>query len=270
MVHVHAPSLEAEGHRLADVLDAELLSGRAAAAGAFGTERPASQTTVRGRQAAVPGEEPALVLDVRETGLTLRLGDGPEVRADSAALAGRKANAPDPMWRAVLAGEERVVDATAGLGADGFHLASRGAAVTMIERSRVVAALLEDALARARAGDLGADAAAAAGRVRLVVGDARHLLRGQLTHADRPGVVYLDPMFHGPGRRSLPPKGMALFRVLMGEDEDEAADLLVVAREAATRRVVVKRHLKAAPLAGAVPSGAIRGRSVRYDLYAPL
>ena len=42
-----------------------------------------------------------------------------------------------------------VVDATAGLGRDAFVLASLGCRVTLIERSPVVAALLQDGLARA-------------------------------------------------------------------------------------------------------------------------
>ena len=42
-----------------------------------------------------------------------------------------------------------VVDATAGLGRDAFVLASLGCKVTLIERSPVVAALLQDGLARA-------------------------------------------------------------------------------------------------------------------------
>src|SRR5712672_338078 len=44
-----------------------------------------------------------------------------------------------------------VVDATAGLGRDAFLLASVGAKVVLLERSREVHALLEDALGRARA-----------------------------------------------------------------------------------------------------------------------
>ena len=44
----------------------------------------------------------------------------------------------------------RVLDATAGLGRDAFVLASLGCAMTLIERQPLVAALLEDGLARAQ------------------------------------------------------------------------------------------------------------------------
>lgn len=212
----------------------------------------------------------ALVLAVGAGGLTLRLGDGPRVTAAADALARAPRQAPDPLWRAVLAGREAVVDATAGLGADGFHLAARGARVTMVERSPLLAALLEDALGRAAGGELGPAAEEAAGRVELVVGDARAVLRSGAVPPERLGVVYLDPMFPETGGRALPPKGMALLREVLGTDEDGAAELLAAAREAAGRRVVVKRHLRAEPLAGAAPSGSLRGRTVRFDVYAPL
>ena len=58
-----------------------------------------------------------------------------------------------------------------------------------------------------------------------------------------------------------------------GEDAltaEEEATLLAAARRAAGQRVVVKRPRKAEPLGGVQPSGSIEGRTVRYDLYAPL
>src|SRR5690606_8938845 len=57
-----------------------------------------------------------------------------------------------PLAKAVgLKGGEnpRVLDATAGLGRDAFVLACLGSVVTLVERSPVVAALLEDGLLRA-------------------------------------------------------------------------------------------------------------------------
>ena len=44
----------------------------------------------------------------------------------------------------------QVLDLTAGLGRDGFVLASLGASVSMLERHPIVFALLDDGLARAR------------------------------------------------------------------------------------------------------------------------
>ena len=63
-----------------------------------------------------------------------------------------------------------------------------------------------------------------------------------------------------PMRRSRP-----LVRALGGDDED-AGDLLHVARSVALQRVVVKRPTWAGPL-GSVPDLEYRGRAVRYDVY---
>jgi 16S rRNA (guanine1516-N2)-methyltransferase len=60
-------------------------------------------------------------------------------------------------------------------------------------------------------------------------------------------------------------KEMRLLRLLVGEQED-APDLLSVAREVATERVVVKRPVDAAPLAPG-PSASYAGKLIRYDVY---
>lgn len=209
----------------------------------------------------------AVVLEVGEDGLALRLAGGPVVRARTDLLTGPRSGGADPLYRAVLAGATDVIDATAGLGADAFHLAARGVTVTMVERSAVVAALLDDALVRAAAGAYGASARDSARNLTLVMGDARAVLPSV-----RAGVVLLDPMFPTSAKSATPKKGMRLFRELLhdspGLEEQEA--LLRAARMCATRRVVVKRSLRAAQLADVVPSGSLAGRTVRFDLYAPL
>lgn len=202
--------------------------------------------------------------------LAWRTLDGLEVTAAQDALQ-RPRPGRDLLWRAVLGGSARVVDATAGLGADSFHLAAKGAEVVMLERSPTLVALLEDALARAVAGELGESARVAAGRVSLRAGDARTLLSDGSLVGEAP-VVYLDPMFpqHQKSKRSLPGKGMALLRdSLTTTSVQEETELLNAALRAATRRVVVKRPLGAEPLAGSRPSGALTGTTTRYDIYAP-
>jgi len=162
-----------------------------------------------------------------------------------------------------------VVDATAGLGADSFHLAALGLRVTMLERVPQVAALLEDALARAAAGELGAAARASAANLVLHTGDAGAWLTARAAEGQRPAVVLLDPMYPKQSKAALPSKGMALFREMVGEDAD-APGLLEVALRSATRRVVVKRPIKAPYLGGLRPAGSLEGRTTRYDLYAPV
>ena len=163
----------------------------------------------------------------------------------------------------------QIVDATAGLGADSFHLAALGLRVLMVERVPEVAALLADALTRAGSGAYGEVARRAVTNLSLQDGDASTVL-AELAAAERnPAVVYLDPMYPGTKKSALPGKGMALFRALVGEDDD-AAQLLQVARRVASRRVVVQRPLKAPYLGGPEPTGSLKGSTTRYDLYAPL
>lgn len=155
-----------------------------------------------------------------------------------------------------------IADATAGLGQDAFVLASWGFEVHLIERVAPVAALLEDGIRRALAtGSL----RAAASRMTLHLGDAREQLY-RLPH--RPDVVYLDPMYPERGKRALKSRAIRGLRTLLGGDPD-ASSLLEVALATATRRVVVKRPLRAPALGGQNPSGAISGRTIRFDLYAP-
>lgn len=170
-----------------------------------------------------------------------------------------------PLARAlgIHRGVRSIVDATAGLGRDAVTLAACGCSVTAIERSAVLGALVQDGLERARK-TARAWMREIAERVTLVIGDARDTLRG-LSESDAPEAVYLDPMYPSQDKKSLAKKEMRICRRLVGDDAD-AGELLVLAREVATRRVVVKRHPKALPLAPKF-SAQIVGKQVRYDIY---
>lgn len=169
-----------------------------------------------------------------------------------------------PLFRAVGARGDaaNIVDATAGLGRDAFLLAARGFHVTAVERSPVLATLLEDGLARAARHP--STARQIGGRLRVVHADARDWLRA-LPEANTPDVVYLDPMY--PLRKSSALTGieMRILRELVGDDED-ATDLYEVARQVSRGRIVVKRMSDAPPLAGA-PARSYKGRTTRYDVY---
>ncbi len=160
-------------------------------------------------------------------------------------------------------GAGTVVDATAGLCRDAFLLACLGCRVTAIERSAVVAALVQDGLERARAQGK-PDLNDVLNRITLVVGDARETLAG-ITGSSAPDVVYLDPMYSQAGRSALAKKEMRILRRLLGDDPD-APRLLEAARNVASKRVVVKRHRHAPPLAE-MPALKFLGRAVRYDVY---
>lgn len=171
----------------------------------------------------------------------------------------------EPLARAVgLKGTAipSVLDATAGLGRDAFILATLGCRVAMIERSSLVAALVRDGLRRAAQVPSTREAAA---RLHLRVGDAVALMAA-LTEAERPEVVYLDPMYPHRGKSALVKKEMRMLRTVVGEDAD-APQLLAAALGTARRRVVVKRPRLAPPLPGPPPSHALTGSTTRFDVY---
>ena len=161
----------------------------------------------------------------------------------------------------------KVLDATAGLGKDAFVLATLGCNVQMLERSPVVHALLHDGLARAREASLSDDLELAQilARMHLLSADSQDYLV-QISEAERPDVIYLDPMFPDRQKAADVKKEMAAFHHLVGKDEDADA-LLEKALAVAVYRVVVKRPRKAPFIAKKTPSYQLEGKSSRYDIY---
>jgi len=156
-----------------------------------------------------------------------------------------------------------ILDATAGLGRDGFVLASLGCRVTMIERVPVIGALLEDGLRRAlrhpKIGSLVRE------RIRFVVGDSLKLM-GQLCLEWQPDTIYLDPMYPPRTKNAQVKKETRLLRIVAGNDADAPA-LLANALGFARKRVVVKRPKSAPPLEGPEPTLVLRDGNSRFDVY---
>jgi 16S rRNA (guanine1516-N2)-methyltransferase len=157
-------------------------------------------------------------------------------------------------------GTIRVVDATAGLGRDAFLLASIGAEVTLIERSKVMHKKLAMGLARAKAS--GGDIADIIDRMTLIHGCSIDLIPGLA-----PEIILIDPM-HPPRQNSaLVKKEMRQIREIVGTDEDSVR-LMEVALVSASKRVVLKWPKSSAPMDGIrPPSHQIIGKSTRYDVW---
>ncbi len=171
----------------------------------------------------------------------------------------------EPLARAVglRQGAVTVLDATAGLGRDASVLAALDCTVIAVERCAVLGALLRDGLARAEA-EGNVTLRDMVGRITLITDDARNVLR-RLADGNAPDVIYLDPMYPPTGKTALAKKEMRICRRLVGDDAD-AGELLEMARGVARRRVVVKRHARAVPLAPR-PTIQFSSKLVRYDVY---
>lgn len=155
----------------------------------------------------------------------------------------------------------QILDATAGLGRDAFVLASLGCQLTLMERQPIIAALLEDGLARAQQD---AQVWPIIERMQLLTGNA--IVQMQNWASPVPQVIYLDPMFPHRDKSALVKKEMRLFRPLVGDDQDAPA-LLAAALHLASHRVVVKRPRKAPIIEGPSPGFSLEGKSSRYDIY---
>ena len=168
----------------------------------------------------------------------------------------------EPIVKAIgLKGNEKwhVVDATPGLGRDAFVLVSVGCKVTMIERSPIVAALLEDGIRR-----LALSFPELASQMTLRHGNSAEVM--QYFSGESVDAIYLDPMFPHKKKSALVKKEMRLFQQLLGHDPDADA-LLPPALKLATHRVVVKRPNSADVLAGMKASMAIESKKHRFDVY---
>ncbi len=154
-----------------------------------------------------------------------------------------------------------IVDATAGMGEDGFVFACLGCQVTLVERSPIIAALLQDGLDRAA--DNSSTARIVQENMHLIVGDARKVLHS-LSHS--PYSIYLDPMYPHKTKSALNKKEMRMIRAIVGDDQDAGA-LFSTSLQYASNRVVVKRPKGAETVTSLSPSHQIEMKNSRFDVY---
>ena len=206
------------------------------------------------------------VLQMTEDGLALRAG-GQTVRGDFMKMLPRlrQANLQEEMLlRAARIRNAdhplRALDATAGLGEDALILAAGGFQVDLYENDPVIAALLRDALQRASEEEALKDIAA---RMTLHEADSIEAMK---TLAPVYDVIYLDPMFPAREKSALVKKKFQLLHELEKPCRDEEA-LLAAAMALRPLKLVVKRPLKGAYLAGRKPDYSLKGKAIRYDCF---
>ncbi len=213
-----------------------------------------------------------------KAGLVLRVADEPNwsdiiIDFNSATLGYRSARAGgknEAVAKAIGIKSKkflRVLDCTAGMGTDSFVMASVGAQVSMLERSPIIAALLEDALVRATQENLDV-----AKKLRLIQQDAISYLsdnQGSEKTEHEYDVVYLDPMFPHKKKNALVKKEMRAFQLLLGPDRD-SKELFTEAINFAPNRIVIKRPSSAPELdneQGLRSSTSIQSKKHRFDVY---
>ena len=152
----------------------------------------------------------------------------------------------------------RAVDATAGMGEDSFLLAAAGYDVTLYEQDPVIAALLRDALRRAKKHPV---LGPIVSRMHFVEGDSITLMREL---SPEPDVIYLDPMFPERQKSGLINKKLQLIQKLEHPCTEEEP-LLEAALSLRPKKIIIKRPLKGAFLAGRTPDYSIKGKAIRYD-----
>jgi 16S rRNA (guanine1516-N2)-methyltransferase len=215
-----------------------------------------------------PGEKYELAIELVEDQLSLtEIRDGRPIRHQvdiDTFLASQRsfpASRKGVFNQAIGRRSVSVIDATGGWGGDSLLLCSQGYRVTTIERTPLLAMLLEDAYAYLAESDW-----KKRNNVHvpaLINSDAAGYLAA---HAHGVDCIYLDPMFPVKRKTSAAVnKTIRLLQDICGPDEDAAA-LLEAALQTEVRRVVVKRPHFAGPLAG-TPTQSFRGKLVRYDLY---
>lgn len=158
-----------------------------------------------------------------------------------------------------------IIDATAGLGRDSFILAALGFRVTMIERSPIIYALLQDALERAKKHRL---TNAIVSRLCLIHADATEWLY-QLSPENYPQVIYLDPMFPSRQKSASVKKEMIILQELLTKDIHHEK-LFNAAMTRTQKRIIVKRPRLSEPIMNKTPSFSLRGNSSRFDIYIQL
>ena len=158
-----------------------------------------------------------------------------------------------------------VIDATAGFGIDAFVLASLGCEVVMLERSPIIAAMLEDGLERLRK-----DSKNQSLKISLqLVQSTTYINKLIKENSEKPDVIYLDPMYPKRSKNTLNKKTMRVLHEIVGNDDD-ASELLTLALNYAKNRVVVKRPNYADNLGPFKPDLQFSSKgSCRYDIYFP-
>jgi 16S rRNA (guanine1516-N2)-methyltransferase len=158
-----------------------------------------------------------------------------------------------------------VLDTTAGMAGDAFVLATLGCSITLLERSPIIFALIEDAVQRASLNESFTEILEQG--FNIANREANEYIREQVkAGCTPPDVIYIDPMYPHKKKSALVKKDMQILQRLHGAD-DNAGELLDSALAYARKRVVVKRPIQAETISEKKPNTCIKSKKTRYDIY---
>jgi 16S rRNA (guanine1516-N2)-methyltransferase len=153
-------------------------------------------------------------------------------------------------------------DLTAGLGIDGYRLATMGHHVILIEQHPLLACMIQEALQRAQTQS----------NKKLHI-SCHHLAAQpwcQQSHDTLPDVIILDPMFPPRKKSAAVTEPAKWLQYLVGHSAQQPLQDLALwhlAMRYAKHRVVVKRPAHAPPIGNITPSSVLPGKRIRYDMY---
>ena len=170
-----------------------------------------------------------------------------------------------------------VIDATGGLGKDSLMMAMMGCKVWMCEAHPFLYPLIQDAIQRALIDPYFNLLFTHPDKFQFFPEDAKNILEKFLgtEKAQRPDIVYLDPMFPLRKKSSLVKKNMQWLKAIHQEALTEyfmpltpEKDLFQLSLQVATKRVVVKRPAHAPNLVPLpAPNFSKSFQSGRFDVY---
>ena len=153
--------------------------------------------------------------------------------------------------------------------------------VVMIERDPIVGSLLEDGLRRVELSSTLQSSCnmekTLATKLRFMHGEGINILQNlEQFELSRPNVCYLDPMFPQRTKSGKVKKNMQILHSLLDTNSDSGEEaralseenLLEIALNVATKRVVVKRPINANVIRSSVlPNFDVTGSINRWDIY---
>ena len=183
---------------------------------------------------------------------------------DQGALKHRQRHQGELLFKATGAAKQKslhIVDATAGLGRESVLMASAGAQVSAFERKPLLYFVLHEAWTRW-------ENQKSKNNLCFYHGIAQKHF-ATLAKQRNLDVIYLDPMFPTRLKKAAIKREALILQSLSSSPPslEEETELLEASLEYAVYRVVVKRPIKAPPLAQRKPTASIKGKMIRYDLY---